>query len=57
MAQYLKQDSELGYIVDNADIEYSKFNNLRHVVLGCMLGDFDETGAYVVEKEIIQELI
>ena len=57
MAQYLKQDSELGYIVDNADIEYSKFNNLRHVVLGCMLGDFDETGAYVVDKEIVQELI
>ncbi len=57
MAQYLKQDSELGYIVDSADIEYSKFNNLRHVVLGCMLGDFDETGAYVVDKEIIDELI
>lgn len=57
MAQYLKPDSELGYIEDSAQIEYLKFNNLRHVVLGCMLGDFDETGAYTVSPEIVKELI
>ena len=57
MAQYLKQDSELGYIEDQAEIECLKFNHLRHVVLGCMLGDFDETGAYVVDPEIVRELI
>lgn len=57
MAQYLKPDTELGYIEDVAEIEYSKINNLRHTVLGCMLGDFDETGAYVVAPEIVKELI
>ena len=57
MAQYLKPDTELGYIEDQAEIENLKFNNLRHTILGCMLGDFDETGAYVVEPEIVKELI
>ena len=57
MAQYLKPDSELGYIDDVTQIEYSKINNLRHVVLGCMLGDFNEVGEYVVEPEIVDELI
>lgn len=57
MAKYLKQDSELGYIEDSADIQYQKFNNLRHTILGCMLGDFDENGKYVVDPEIKKELI
>lgn len=57
MAQYLKPDSALGYIEDTAEIECLKFNNLRHIVLGCMMGDFDENGAYVVSPEIIEELI
>lgn len=57
MAQYLKPDTELGYIEDQAEIEKLKIDNLRHTILGCMLGDFDETGAYVVDPEIIQELI
>lgn len=57
MAQYLKPDTELGYIEDSADIECLKMNNLRHVILGCMLGDFDEVGSYVVDPEIRKELI
>lgn len=57
MAQYLKPESELGYVEDTAEIEFLKFNNLRHSVLGCMLGDFDEKGAYVVSPEIKKELI
>ena len=57
MAQYLKPDCELGYIEDQAQIEKLKVDNLRHTILGCMLGDFDETGAYVVDPEIVQELI
>ena len=57
MAQYLKRDPQLGYIEDVAEIETEKFNNLRHSVLGCMLGDFDETGAYVVSPEIVEELL
>ncbi len=57
MAQYLKPDSALGYVEDLAEIQKAKINNLRHSVLGCMLGDFDETGAYVVSQEIKEELI
>ena len=57
MSQYLKPDSELGYIEDSAEIECLKFNNLRHSVLGCMLGDFNEVGNYVVKPEIVKELI
>lgn len=57
MAQYLKPDSSLGFVEDSAEIENLKFNNLRHTILGCMLGDFDEVGSYVVEPEIKKELI
>lgn len=57
MPRYLKKDSELGYVEDNAEIEYLKFNNMRHTILGCMLGDFDEDGRYVVDPEIVRELI
>ena len=57
MAQYLKPDSALGYIEDSAEIEYLKMNNLRHTVLGCMLGDFDEVGNYVVSPDVVRELI
>ncbi len=57
MAEYLKQDSELGYVEDSAMIQYLKFNNMRHTIIGCMLGDFDENGQYVVSEQIKQELI
>lgn len=57
MARYLKKDCELGYVEDSAEINYLKFNNLRHTILGCMLGDFDENGNYVVSPEIRNELI
>jgi len=57
MAKYLKQDCEIGYIDDNAEIEYTQFCNLRHTILGCMLGDYDSQGRYVVSPEIVDELI
>lgn len=57
MAKYLKHDSELGYIEDGAEIEYIKFNNLRHTIKGFMLGDFDQEGRYFVRPEIRDELI
>lgn len=57
MSQYVKKDCELGYVQDSAEIGYLKFNNLRHTVLGCMLGDFDEQGNYVISPEIRKELI
>ncbi len=57
MANYLKQDREQGYVTDNAEINYLIFNNMRHTVFGCMLGDFDSHGIYSVDKEIVRELI
>ncbi len=57
MAEYLKKDSEKGYVLDNAEIAYSRFNNMRHAILGCMLGDFDQSGKYFISDEIKQELI
>ena len=57
MAQYLKPDSALGYVEDSAEIEALKFNNVRHVVLGCMLGDFNEVGDYIISPDIVNELI
>lgn len=57
MAKYLKPDSELGYVEDAREIAYLKFNNLRHSVLGFMLGDFDAEGNYFVDEEIKKELI
>lgn len=57
MSTYIKNDSELGFVQDNAEIEYLKFNNMRHSVFGCMLGDFNSKGRYVVQPEIVKELI
>lgn len=57
MAKYLKPDSDLGYIENSAEIEYLKLNNLRHSILGFMLGDFDEQGYYTISTEIQKELL
>lgn len=57
MSKYFNPDSELGYVEDSAEITYLKFNNMRHTVLGCMLGDFDEQGCYYVSPLIVEELI
>ena len=57
MAKYLKVNSKKGYIEDTAEIAHVKFNNMRHVILGCMLGDFDNNGEYFVSPEIVAELI
>lgn len=57
MAQYVKNDCEQGFVTDGAEIEYLKLNNMRHTILGCMLGDFDANGKYIVDPEIVKELI
>ncbi|MBR2969778.1 MAG: hypothetical protein IKC49_01850 [Clostridia bacterium] len=57
MAKYLKLDSELGYIEDPTLIEYAKFNNLRHTILGFMMGDFDSNGNYYIDPTIVSQLV
>ena len=57
MAHYWKRDSEQGFIEDTAYIKYEKFNNLRHSIIGFMMGDFDQEGNYVVAPQVKRELI
>lgn len=57
MSKYLKSDSELGYITDREEIENEKFNRLRHVTQGFMLGDFDNLGKYQINNQILKELV
>lgn len=55
--KYFINGEEGDFIQDTALIEYYKFNNMRHTVIGCMLGDFDVNGIYHIENEIAKELI
>lgn len=57
MPKYIKHDCEKGFIDDYVQIQALKFNNIRHVVLNNMLGDFDEHGFYCVHPNIVKELI
>lgn len=57
MAKYLKQGAQEEYTEDSAEIQYLKFNMVRHAALGYMLGDFDERGEYNIDPEIVNELI
>lgn len=57
MSTYYKQELDFSKISDVAELEALRFNNIRHSILGFMLGDFDENGNYVVSPEICQELI
>ena len=55
--QYLKADSELGYIDDYTEIELEKLQNLRNSIKCFTFGDYDETGNYIIEDEVVDDLI
>lgn len=55
--QYLKADSELGYIDDYTEIELEKLQNLRDSIKCFTFGDYDETGNYIIEDEVVDDLI
>lgn len=55
--KYIKPDSEKGYLEDKDDINYFATSQMKKVAFGCMLGDFDENGVYVVNEKIVGELI
>lgn len=55
--QYLKADSELGYLDDYTEIELEKLQNLRDSIKCFTFGDYDETGNYVIEDEVVDDLI
>lgn len=55
--RYFKFDELEQYLDNEADINYFAINQARRVAVGNMLGDFDEYGFYVLDEEIIKELI
>lgn len=55
--KFIKIDSEKGFLENKDDINYFVTSQLRKVAFGCLLGDFDENGLYVVNQKIIEELI
>lgn len=55
--RYFKFDESDQYLENEADINYFVVNQARRVAFGNMLGDFDENGIYVIDEEIVKELI
>lgn len=55
--RYFKFDEFNQYLDNEADINYFSANQARRVAIGNMLGDYDENGYYVVDEEIIKELV
>lgn len=55
--KFLKFDAEKGFLDNKDDINYFATKQMRKVVFGGMLGDFDENGFYVVNQKIVNELL
>ena len=55
--KYLKPDSELGYIEDYAEIESEKIENVRSSITCFTFGDYDENGEYIIEDDVVDDLI
>lgn len=55
--RYFKFDELNQYLDNEADINYFAVNQARRVAVGNMLGDYDEYGYYVLDEEIIKELV
>lgn len=55
--KFLKFDTDKGFLDNKDDINYYATTQMRKVVFGGMLGDFDENGIYVISQKIVNELI
>ena len=55
--KFLKFDTDKGFLDNKDDINYYATTQMRKVVFGGMLGDFDENGFYVISQKIVNELI
>lgn len=55
--RYFKFDELNQYLDNEADINYFEVNQARRVAVGNMLGDYDEYGYYVIDEEIVKELV
>lgn len=54
--QYKREDCESGYITDPREIEDYKRNQQIDLLQNALLGDYDSTGKYYLQDEIIDEL-
>lgn len=55
--RYFKFDEQNQYLDNEADINYFEVNQARRVAVGNMLGDYDEYGYYVIDEEMVKELV
>lgn len=55
--KYFKFDELNQFLDDETDINYYATNQVRRVAVGNMLGDFNEQGIYVLDKDLIKELV
>lgn len=55
--KYKRPDVAGGYLSDKEEVEYFKAVQRLDVIDNCMLGDFDATGKYVVNKAISDKLV
>ncbi len=55
--KFLKFDTDKGFLDNKDDINYYASKQMRKVVFGGMLGDFDENGFYVINQKIVNELV
>ena len=55
--KYFKFDELNQFLNDEIDINYYATNQVRRVAVGNMLGDFNDQGIYVLDKDLIKELV
>lgn len=55
--KYRRQDVEGGYIYDKQDIDYFRTTQRNDVIDNSLLGDFNMVGSYVINNNLITELI
>ena len=54
---YIKQDSELGFVQGEHDVKQMKAMRVRDVISNDLLGDFDESGKYILSDAVAADLV
>ena len=54
---YIKQDSELGFVQGEHDVKQMKAMRFRDVISNDLLGDFDESGKYILSDAVAADLV
>ena len=54
---YIKQGSELGFVQGEHDVKQMKAMRFRDVISNDLLGDFDESGKYILSDAVAADLV